>query len=204
MKKTGIRIIQGGLLLLAFIFFADNLIWAQETSAVQVRMVVKVDDRDKAAENLVQHAEKIKGYFLKKAKHEVVLDIPAQRFKALLATAGQLGQVIDRHWQRQDLGEDILKMEAALKAKIEVQGQYLALLSQADIEAALYVEKELIKLAAEIETLKGRLRHLRHRISFARVEVLFDFRDRTAPVKDGRSSFAWLNTMNLSDLLKDF
>ena len=45
---------------------------------------------------------------------------------------------------------------------------------------------------------------MRHRIAFARIEVLFEYRDRSAPVPDGRSSFAWLNSMNLSDLLEEF
>jgi hypothetical protein len=57
---------------------------------------------------------------------------------------------------------------------------------------------------AEIETLKGQLRHLQDRIALARVEVRFEYRDRSAPVPDGSSSFAWLNTMNLIDLLEEF
>lgn len=178
--------------------------WAGEMSAVKVQLVVKVSDRDKAAENLVLGAERHNGYFTRKAGDGVTLRVPAQNLDALVSEAVQLGQVIDRRLLREDLGEDLLHKQAALKAKSEVQRQYLAILDQADTDGALYVEKELIKLVAEIEALKGRIRHLQHRAAFARLEVRFDHRDRAAPLPDGGSSFAWLNTMNLPDLLKEF
>jgi hypothetical protein len=178
--------------------------WAGEASAVKVRMVVKVSDRDKAADLLVRGVEKRNGYFLRKDKNGVTLRVPMQHLDVLVSEAGQQGQVIDRQLQREDLGKILLNKRAALKAKSEVQHQYLAILGQADTDGALYVEKELIKLVSEIETLKGQIRHLQHRMAFAHMEVRFDYSDRTAPVPDGRSSFAWLNTMNLSDLLKEF
>ena len=174
------------------------------TSAVEVRLVVKVADRNKAADTLVREAEKHSGYFIRKAEDGVTLSVPAGQVEDLMAGAEALGQVIDRRLQREDLGENLLNKQAVLKAKSEVQRQYLVILDQADTDGALAVEKELIKLVAEIETLKGQIRHLRHRAAFARMEVRFDYRDRATPVPDGSSSFAWLNTMNLSDLLKEF
>lgn len=177
---------------------------AEETSAVQIQLVVKVSDRDLAAESLVASAERLKGYFTRKARNAVVLRVPAAGLPTLLAEAAAQGQVIDRQLRREDLGTALLQKEAALKAKTEVQGQYLALLEQADADGALTVERELVQLVAEMETLNGQIRHLRHRVAFASVEVRFDYRDRPAPVPDGSSSFAWLNTMNLSDLFEEF
>jgi hypothetical protein len=191
-------------LLLAALILSARPGWTGETSTIQARVVVKVNDRDQAADSLVRSAEGLKGFFIQKGRDGVILRIPAVGLKSLLADADRLGQVIDRQLEREDLGEELLRKEAALKAKTEAQLQYQALLDQADVDAALYVEKELIHLVAEIETLKGQIRHLKHRIAFARVEVLFEYRDRSAPVPDGISSFAWLNTMNLIDLLEDF
>lgn len=178
--------------------------WAGETSAVQVRLVVKVSDRDKAADRLVRGAEERNGYFTRKDNDGVTLRVPVQHLDALVTEAGLLGQVIDRRLQREDLGNDLLNKQAALKAKSEVQRQYLAILDKADTDGALYVEKELIQLVAEIETLKGQIRKLQQRTAFALLAVRFDYPERRAPVPDGRSPFAWLNTMNLSDLMEEF
>jgi hypothetical protein len=204
MKALFWRAASCGLWLAAALHLAGSTAWAGETSAVQIQLVVKVSDRDLAAESLVGSAEKLKGYFTRKARNAVVLRVPAAGLNTLLTEAAALGQVIDRQLRREDLGTALLQKEAALKAKTEVQGQYLALLEQAEADGALTVEKELIQLVAEIETLKGQIRHLQHRIAFAQVEVRFDYRDRPAPVPDGSSSFAWLNTMNLSDLFEEF
>lgn len=204
MKMNRLRSAALAILLLCASLMITAAGWAGQASAVQVRLVVKVGDRQEAAGRLARSAEKSKGYFLEKSGKGVTLRVPAANVKKIMAEADQLGQVIDRQFEREDLGGALLEKEAALKAKTDVQRQYLALLNQADTEAALYVEKELIKLVAEVETLKGRIRFLRHRIAFARIEVLFEYRDRSAPVPDGRSSFAWLNSMNLSDLLEEF
>lgn len=204
MKINCLRSAGWGLLLVSAALMSVTNAWAGQTSAVKVRMVVKVGDRQETADRLARSAEKNKGYFIQKSGQGITLRVPAAAVNTILSEAGQLGQVIDRQFQREDLGGALLQKEAALKAKSDVQRRYLALLDQADTEAALYVEKELIKKVAEIEALKGEIRFLRHRIAFARIEVQFQYRDRSAPVPDGGSSFAWLNTMNLSDLLEEF
>jgi len=204
MKRIGLRATMCGLLLAAVMLLAGTPGWAVETSAIEVKVVVKVSDRARAAEALVQSAARLDGYFTQKTGDGIVLRIPVSGLKPLLAEADQLGQVIDRQLSREDLGDELLRKNAVLKAKTEAQHQYLALLDQSDTEGALSVEKELILLVAEIETLKGQLRHLQDRIALARVEVRFEYRDRSVPVPDGSSSFAWLNTMNLIDLLEEF
>lgn len=197
--KTGFGLVMA---LIAVLAAAPG--WSAETSAVEIELVVKVNDRAQAADRLVAAARSRGGYFLQKARDAVILRVPSERVKPLVDDVGQVGQVVDRQLRRDDLGEALLRKEAALKAKTASQRQYLALIDQADTDAALYVERELTKLVAEIETLKGEIRRLRHRIALARVAVRFEYRDRSAPVPDGASSFAWLNTMNLTNLLEEF
>ena len=44
---------------------------------------------------------------------------------------------------------------------------------------------------------------MQHQADYADVTVSFRFRNRQAPARDGRSSFAWLNQLNVADLLDD-
>jgi hypothetical protein len=204
MKTRGCRTAICGLLLVTAIFLLGGAARAAESSAILLKVVVKVDDRDRAADSLVQSAGKLGGYFTRKSRDTVVLRLPAAGLKPLLADVDGLGEVISRELRREDVGTELLQKKAELKAKTETQKQYLEILEKADTEGALYVEGELIHLVAEIEMLKGRIRHLQHRIAYAGVVVAFDYRDRSAPVANGSSSFVWLNTMNLNDLLEDF
>jgi hypothetical protein len=204
MEITRCRVVVYSLLLAAAFLLSGGLSQAEESSAILLKMVVKVDDRDRAAESLVNSAERFDGYFTRKSRDAVVLRLPSESLKPLLADVDGLGEVISRRLRRDDVSTQLLQKRAALKAKTDTQEQYLKILKKADTEGSLYVEGELIHLVAEIENLKGQIRHLQHRVDFSVLEVDFDYRDRSAPVANGRSSFAWLNTMNLNDLLEDF
>ncbi len=175
-----------------------------EMSALWARVVVKVADRDQAAAAVQAAAEAAGGYFTEKSGRGLTLRVPVAKADALISLAERQGQRLERSLRRDDLGEEMLRKAAALKAKQKIQTQYLHLLAQADVQGALTIEEELVQLTAEIETLQGRLRYLQHRLRLAEVQVLFEFEERTAPVPTGVSSFAWLNTLNLTDLLEDF
>ena len=175
-----------------------------ETSALWAQVVVSVADRDRAAASVQAAAETAGGYFSEKSERGLTLKVPVEKADAVIALAERQGQRVERSLRRDDLSDEMLQKTAALKAKRNIQAQYLKLLAQADVEAALTLEKELVQLTAEIETLQGGLRYLQHRLRFAEVHVLFEFEDRNAPAPTGVSSFGWLNTLNLTDLLEDF
>ncbi|MCP4745806.1 MAG: DUF4349 domain-containing protein [Desulfobacteraceae bacterium] len=177
---------------------------AQEMTHLTATMTVKAPDPDKACDTLTGEAQKVGGYFTEKSLDSITLKAPSAYAQDLMDIASGQGQVIERVINRQDLREKLLKKKAALKAKENVRSQYENLLKQADIESLIYVEKALIELAAEIETLKAAIRLLEHRGQYAQIRVHFKYPDRSPPVHDGKSLFEWLNTMNLIDLLKDF
>lgn len=176
----------------------------QPASSIKVDLVLKVEDRDKAADAIVASATLVNGYFIEKASNGVKLKVPADKVKHIIDTASKQGQLIQRKIVRRDLARKLLKKRAALKAKQSVRSQYETILLQADVKGLLYVEKELLKLVSEIEILKGAIRFFEHRIRFAEIKVSFQYENRAAPVATGKSSFAWLNTINLKDLLRDF
>jgi len=177
---------------------------ASDYSTLWAQLVVKVADRDQAAAAIQTAAEEAGGYFSEKSAHGLILKVPVEKAGEVIALAERQGQRVERSLRRDDLSEELLHKTAALKAKQSIQTQYLSLLAQAEVQAALTIEKELVNVTAEIETLQGNLRYLRHQLRFAELHVLFEFEDRNMPVPSGSSSFAWLNTLNLSDLLEDY
>jgi len=118
--------------------------------------------------------------------------------------AESLGVVVDRSFNREDRSLELADLRSRVTARRQMLAQYMDLLRTAEQDGVLTVEREIVSLVSEIESYEGRIRVLEDRIAFARVTVDFRFQDRTAPVDDGSSSFAWLNTVNLSDLLGDF
>lgn len=171
---------------------------------ISASLVLKVKVPEDAAEALVKKAEELNGYFTQRTTTQVVLKVPSAQAKPFLEYAKTLGVVADRSYQTADIGQQLAEKQARLSARQDMMRQYLQVMQGAQTQGVLQVEEATTRLVAEIENLKGSIRLMQHRMEYAEVAIDFQFRDRAAPVKDGRSSFAWLNTMNLSDLVEDF
>jgi hypothetical protein len=85
-----------------------------------------------------------------------------------------------------------------------VLARYEAVLDEASVASVVAVERQITGVVAEIEQLEGRRRSLVHQAKYASIDLSLRYRDRQAPSRDGASSFAWLNTLNVADLVEDF
>jgi hypothetical protein len=172
--------------------------------AVRDALTIKVGDRDKAAEAVIAAAESAGGYFTMRNDNFLRLRIPTKKQAEVLAAASKLGLIVERTHAADDLTSDLEEQRTLLESRREVLQRYFAVLNTARPQAVTTVEHEMTSLIAEIEELEGSLRMSLHRLQYAELEVSFEFRDRQAPARDGSSSFQWLNTMNLADLIGDF
>ena len=177
---------------------------AYAATHVDGAVVVRVDDREKAVATVVQTAEAAGGWFSSLSDASVTIQVPVEKAQAILDTGKQLGQVADRTWSASELDSELVDLRARLTSRQGVLERYLAILATTKPESIVAVEREITRTVAEIEQIQGRIRYLEHRGAYAQLTFSFEFRDRAAPTRDGSSSFAWLNTMNLSDLREAF
>lgn len=175
-----------------------------EYTAIDAQLVIKVKDPQAVADELVQEAREAGGYFSSRTRQQVTFKIPTAKAEAFVSAAAERGLVVSRSFSNTGLTAQIADANARLAAREEVLARYFEVLDDASAESVVTVERAIVGLISEIEGLKGRIRSMEHQASFADVTVDFQFRDRAAPVRDGSSSFAWLNTMNLADLVQDF
>lgn len=175
-----------------------------EYTAIDAQLVIKVKDPQAVADELVTAAREAGGYFSSRTRQQVTFKIPTSSAEAFVSAAAERGLVVQRSFSNTGLTAQIADAQARLAAREEVLERYFEVLDDASAESVVTVERAIVGLISEIEGLKGRIRSMEHQAAFADVTVDFQFRDRAAPVRDGSSSFAWLNTMNLSDLIQDF
>ncbi len=173
-------------------------------TAVTASLVVKVGQPADAADALVEYAKSLGGWFQTRSGTAATFRLPGEAVDPFLAKAATLGVVAERRFSASDLTTELIEQRSRLAARESVLDQYYAILSTSTPKAIVAVERQITQLVEEIENLKGRIRFLEHQGQYARVEVSFQFRDRRAPTRDGSSSFAWLNTLNLEDLVSDF
>lgn len=167
-------------------------------------VVLKVTDRVSAADSLTDTVEKLGGYFSSRTDDSVVLKVPSQSLKGILDALEPLGMVLERQQQTSDITFAYEQQKALLASREQILQRYFQVLNEASASAVVTVERQMTALIQQIEYLRGQLRMLNHRMAFAEVVVSFRFRDRQQPVRDGNSSFRWLNTMNMADLVGGF
>lgn len=174
-----------------------------EGSAFTATLSLRVDDREAALQKAIALTRAHKGWFASLSTDRVSLRVPVEEARALVEELRAQGEVFERSFESQDLRAQRADLESRLKARKKVLEQYMAVLGSASAHSVVAVEQEIIRVVSEIEGIEGQLRVIDDRSSIARVDVGFVYRDRAAPLRDGTSSFAWLNTMNMADLLGD-
>lgn len=174
---------------------------AAEETRVSASLVVAVSQREEAADALVGKARELGGWFQSRTDEGVSLRVPVGEADALVAFAAEQGKVVDRALAREDASQELADLRGRLAAREEVLGRYYSVLATAGPKSIVAVERQIVAAIEEIERLKGRIRLLEDQSSNARVDVSFQFRDRAAPARDGSSSFRWLNTLNVQDVI---
>ena len=172
-------------------------------SRQDARLVIRVSDREAALQQVVAFGQGAGGWFSSLSGESVTLRVPAAKLGDVTNQVRLLGDVVERSYQSQDLSAEMADLLGRLAARRSVLDRYMTVLSTASAGSVVAVEREISRLVGEIEGIEGRMRFLQDRADNAELQVSFVFRERTAPRRDGSSNFAWLNTVNLVDLLAD-
>jgi Domain of unknown function (DUF4349) len=177
---------------------------AAQPVAVGASLTIQVSDRDKAAAAAIAKVESLGGYFSLLNDDAVTLKVPADRSRELIDFVKTNWKPVEETFRAEDVGASLDELRASLKAKQELFAQFEKLLAAADATGILEVEAAGARLIGEIETLKGRLGALRHRLDFATVVVNFRLLTRERPRDDDVAPFPWLNAIGLNALLREF
>lgn len=172
--------------------------------AIDTRITIKPGNADEAADRLVKQAQQLNGYFVIKSSERVELKIPAQ-------AATQMQQFLEINWlvyqqdyQANDITRQLIEAQSRLKAKESLLHEYENILASAQSNKLLKASSAVTKLVQDIELLRGRINVLKHRTRYAKFTILFQLDSSTADTRNVTSSFPWLNSVGLPDLLTDF
>ncbi len=173
-------------------------------TAIVVSLSARVPEPRAAAELVVRWTESHGGYFARWSDDQVTLRVPSAEVDGVIRAVGALGVLVDHDYASDDIGAEMAELDAKLASRHEMLTRYRSVLATANPEAVVAIEKQMVELIGRIEEGRGELNVLRHRAAFARVSVVFrSIETRVAP-NVGESSFAWMNTLSLSDLVESF
>ncbi len=126
-----------------------------------VGVTMLVADADQAADGLEAWAEAQDGYLLYKSRERVSLRLPHGALPRLRGFLEELSEdILDFSPQAVDLREQLARTQSSLASRREILGRNLALLDQADTAGTLAIEREMLALVQEVESLQAALARL--------------------------------------------
>jgi len=170
----------------------------------------KTADINKTKVLILQTVQEFNGYISKdnaydysdRHEHSLMIRVPADKFDLLLKNISESADKLDsKNVDLLDITEEYIDIEARIKTKKELQIRYVELLKQATkVDEILNIEKEIGTLQTEIESVEGRMKYLKDKISFSTLTVTyyqktnakFGFSSKFVDgIKNGWSVFLW-------------
>lgn len=158
---------------------------------------------EESQQRLLTLAEEHGGYLSRRDDTIVVIRIPAARFDEVLGLIEELGDVLHREIDVEDITEEYHDLTIRLETLHAMRGRLEELLERAETVAdALQIQRELERITIEIESLEGRLRFLSDRVAFSTITVVFQSNvPNVQPQAQVVLPFYWLSQLGLSNLL---
>lgn len=153
---------------------------------------------------VIEIAQELGGFLARQNDQQVVIRVPAGKFREALARIEQAGDVLHRNIEALDVSEEFRDVQIRLRNAEVVRDRLAALMAQArTVEEALAVQVELERITGVIEQLKGRMQYLGDRIAFSTITVFFQPAPNAGTDQPDvfRLPFPWLDELSLRSLL---
>lgn len=149
-------------------------------------------------------AEKAGGYLSRRSDTSITVRIPADRFQDAVTQLQALGEVMRRNVSSEDVTAEFRDLEVQLKNAIAMRDRFAALLLKATtVEESLGIERELGRVTAVIERVRGRLKVLADLAAYSTITVDVQ-RKQSAVLQQGpfHLPLPWLNDLGLPRLMR--
>lgn len=137
-------------------------------------MTMAVDEPEMALtlDKVIDIAESLGGYLAGRKDTSVQVRVPSQRFRESLVLIEKLGDVLHRSVTADDVSEQYSDLEGRLVNLKATRQRLLEFLARSGtMQDMLAVQREIERVAAEIEQIEGKMRYLRSRAAFSLVTV---------------------------------
>ncbi len=173
-------------------------------------MNVRVEkDAAKSIDAIIGIAESFGGYL--SARHDAAVEVrvPSAHFREAMARIEPLGEVTHRSVAATDVSDEFHDAEVRLQNLRATRARLEGLLSKSGTLAdTLAVERELERVALEIDRLEGRLEYLKSRVAYSSIAVSVEARrapevvaTKAAPKRFVELPVAWLGELGVDRLL---
>lgn len=148
-----------------------------------LRMLVEEERFAPTLDRVIDVAESFGGALVGRRDDGVDIRVPSAHFRDALKALESVGAVTQRSVKAEDVSEQFHDIEVRLSNLKATQRRLQEFLVRAqNVNDALVVERELERIALEIDKGEGRLAFLRSRTSFSQIAVALQAKPKEAPL----------------------
>ncbi len=166
-------------------------------------ITLAVFEVQKSIEEVAAIAKRQGGFLARRDDQSITVRIPSSRFDQAVKDLEAVGDVLHRNVTAEDVSEEFHDLQIQLRNLTAMRERLVALLAKANkVEEAIAVEKELGRVAGEIDRIQGRMKFLSDRAQMSTITVRLEPR---APSTIDKGPFQvplpWLNDLGIDRLI---
>ncbi|HMR07056.1 MAG TPA: DUF4349 domain-containing protein [Polyangiaceae bacterium] len=165
-----------------------------------------------SVEAVIDAAEGLGGFLLKRTDSHVEVRVPSQHFRTAMKAISKLGDATGRSVTAQDVSEEFHDLAVRLKNLEAVRDRLEQFLARTkNVQEALQVGKELNSVAQQIDQIKGRMQFLKTRAAYSVIRVTLRAKqsekkivrgpDPVPPASPRKLQVDWIGRVGIGDLL---
>ena len=149
-----------------------------------VKMLAEEEAIPKTIDRIVDLAEQAGGHIAARKDLSVQVKVPSAKFRETLSKIDELGGVTSRSVQADDVSEEFHDLEVRLTNLRATRARLQDFMAKAtNVSEMLVVERELERIAQEVDKIEGRLEFLRTRAAMSTIAVAFTAKPKpVAPI----------------------
>jgi len=166
---------------------------------------IKTANTDSVFQKIIEAAEAKGGYFTNFTEYSISLRLPVQALQEFQSTLGSLAIIEEKGFESTDRKTEMEKLNLQIQSRKKLLGTYMDLVKNAPFAELQSVEREMVNLNVQIESLQGRLQAMEKRAALASVAIyVAPVAPLYRPAKQTTSPFVWINSTNINSLREDF
>ena len=148
-----------------------------------LRMMAEEDSIPKTIDRIIDLAESFGGHIASRKDQSVQIKVPSASFREAMTKIEALGGVVNRSVSADDVSEEFHDLEVRLVNLRATRARLQEFLAKASgMSDMLTVERELERVAQEIDRSEGRLEFLRTRAAMSAITVALTPKPKSAPI----------------------
>ncbi len=187
---------------IAALFTLQVALQAQESIEYRIEARLVVYDGGAAGDRLVDWLEAKGGYFLSLENGRIIGRLPSAEAAGAEEDLKNLSaELLGYSLTARDVSGELRRLEASLSSRREVLDQNLSYLARSDFSSTLAIEKEVLDLVGEIESIRAQIASLNIRSTYATLELDLESQGVTNP-GGTLSNFSWINSIDFYSFME--